>query len=341
MTMSSVHLPLVEGVRRLRCQSVELSREIRLHLEWMRFYETHGQHARLTCRRFGISPQTFYRWKRRYDPERLTTLENRSSRPRKLRQPTWSRELEEAVLRLRQQYPRWGKEKLQVLLARQGIKTSASMVGRILHRLKQRGRLIEPLHRARRRGRRRPRFYATRKPWHYLVRAPGDLVEVDTKDLRPLPGIHLKQFTARDVLSRWDVLGVHQRATSTAAALFLNDLVRRMPFPVKAIQVDGGSEFKAVFEAECQKRGIRLFQLPPRSPKLNAHVERANRSHAEEFHDVYDLPWTIPTLTQAFLQWERVYNTVRPHQSLGLKTPLEFVNAWRRSHQRRDVSPMY
>jgi len=51
---------------------------------------------------------------------------------------------------------------------------------------------------------------------------------------------------------------------------------------VKAIQVDGGSEFKADFEAACQARGIRLCVLPPRSPKLNGCVERGNRTHREE-----------------------------------------------------------
>ena len=47
-----------------------------------------------------------------------------------------------------------------------------------------------------------------------------------------------------------------------------------MPFPVKAIQVDGGAEFEAIFEAECQRRDIKVFVLPPRSPKLNGGVER-------------------------------------------------------------------
>ncbi|MBM3949738.1 MAG: transposase family protein, partial [SAR202 cluster bacterium] len=94
-------------------------------------------------------------------------------------------------------------------------------------------------------------------------REPGDLVQVDTLDLRPVPGVVLKHFTARDVVSRWDVLEVHTRATSTLAAQFLTTLQARLPFPLKAIQVDGGSEFAAVFEAACQRRGIRLFVLPP------------------------------------------------------------------------------
>jgi hypothetical protein len=59
-----------------------------------------------------------------------------------------------------------------------------------------------------------------------------------------------------------------------------------MPFAIRAIQVDGGSEFHAAFEAECQRRALRLFVLPPRSPKLNGAVERAQRTHREEFYEL-------------------------------------------------------
>ena len=160
---------VIPGGLKLRCQDVELSRVGRIRLEWFRFYETHTRNARLTCRRFGISPETFYEWKRRYNPNDLTTLESRSCRPRKVRQPAWGAPLETAVLRLREQYPRWGKEKLRVLLAREGILTSSSTVGRVLGYLKRKGRLIEPRRPHAARSRRRPRFYATRKPWHYLA----------------------------------------------------------------------------------------------------------------------------------------------------------------------------
>jgi hypothetical protein len=84
----------------------------------------------------------------------------------------------------------------------------------------------------------------------------------------------LKKFTARDLISRWDVIELHRRATSNAATLFLDTLQRRLPFPLRALQVDGGSEFAALFEEACQQRGLRLFVLPPRSPKLNGQVER-------------------------------------------------------------------
>jgi putative transposase len=328
-----VYGAILPGAARLARLPVGLSKQARQRLSVMDWHEAHGRNARLTCRHFGISPDTFYRWKRRFNPHNLRSLEDRPSRPRRRRQPTWSPELAEAVLRLREEYPRWGKDKLVVLLRQQGWQVSTSMVGRILRRLKERGVLVEPPRTAistRRRPYLRP--YAVRKPKGYVARQPGDLVELDTLDLRPLPGVVLKHFGARDVLSRWDVLEVHTQATATIAARFLDTLLERMPFPVRAIQVDGGSEFQAAFEADCQRRGIPLFVLPPKSPKLNGHVERAHRTHAEEFYEVIDLPDTIAELNRLLQNWERVYNTIRPHQALGYLTPLAFLQQLDTSH---------
>ena len=66
-----------------------------------------------------------------------------------------------------------------------------------------------------------------------------------------------------------------------------------MPFPVRAIQVDGGAEFEAIFEGECQKRGIKFFVLPPRSPKLNGGVKWAHRIHTEEFYEVTESSFNL------------------------------------------------
>ena len=104
---------------------------------------------------------------------------------------------------LRLQFPRWGKDKLAVLLRRQQLPVSTSMVGRILTRLKQHGRLVEPPRTGVPGSRRalRPRPYAVRKPKQYAVSGPATWYEVDTLDVRPVPGVVFKQFTARDVVS--------------------------------------------------------------------------------------------------------------------------------------------
>lgn len=296
----------------------------------MAYYESHGRNARLTCRHFDISPQTFYRWLRRYNPRDLATLEERSRRPRRTRRPTWSQDLALAVQQLREQYPRWGKDKLAAILRRQGWQCSTSMVGRILTSLKKRGvirdaSLKDPWRRPR--PLRRP--YGGRKPKGYKALGPGDIVQVDTADIGPWPGFHFKHFTACDVVSRWHILEAHFRATARSATQFLETILRRMPFKIRAIQVDGGSEFMADFEMACKERGIQLFVLPPRSPKLNGHVERAQRTHREEFYEVVDLASSLKEINKQLQRWERIHNLFRPHQALGQETPLQFL---RKSH---------
>lgn len=308
------------------CGAVELSGKERDRLRALTLWRETGD-VGLVCRTFGLSRASLYRWRRRFDPRDLSSLKDRSRRPKRLRRPRWPKELVEASRRLRESYPRWGKDKLVVLLGREGIKASVSTVGRVLAELKRRGLLCEPKRRgisARRRRWQRP--LATRKPKDYRLEAPGDLVQLDTLDVRPLPGVILKQFTGRDIVSRWDVIELYSRATAKSAARFLDTLQSRMPFPLQALQVDGGPEFFAEFEAECQQRGIRLFVLPPKSPKLNGAVERANRTHSEEFYELTECNWTVGELNRELLAWEQTYNTIRPHQALGYLTPLQFLN---------------
>ena len=99
----------------------------------------------------------------------------------------------------------------------------------------------------------------------------------------------------------------------------------RLPFAVKAIQVDGGSEFMAEFEAACAEQGLALFVLPPRSPKLNGRVERRNGTARREFWELYDGDLELPPLQAALRAWEEDYNHERPHQALGYLTPAEHL----------------
>ena len=104
-----------------------------------------------------------------------------------------------------------------------------------MRRLKDRGVLQEPVRNhvsARRRVLKRP--YAIRKPKDYVVGQPGDLVQLDTLDIRPLLGAVFKHFTARDTISRWDVLDIYSRATASTAACFLDKLRKMYAFPNKS-----------------------------------------------------------------------------------------------------------
>lgn len=305
----------------------ELSPEARRRLKWIDWHQEHGRNVSKTCRHFSISRQTFYRWWRRYDPHNLATLEDRSSCPRRRRRRSWTTAQVLAVKQTREQFPRWGKLKLAVLLCRRGVTLSVSTVGRILRYLKRSGQLKEPpLNRTPAQRRRWQRPHATRKPADYVARHAGDLVEVDTLDLREGRKV-LKQFTAIDTTSRFAAVTIASNATASLAVRILDALDARLPFPVRAIQVDGGSEFMADFESACQARAIPLFVLPAHSPKLNGHVERLNRTAREECFDLTLEDFTVAGLARAARRWEKTYNFVRPHQALGLLTPAEFLAA--------------
>ncbi len=293
---------------------------------------TKGMSGKEVSELLGVSRASLYRWKRRIKEEGWNGLEQRSRKPKHLRKRKWTAEEVEAVRSYRVLYPCWGKEKIKVLLELEGINLSVSSVGRIIQELKKRKAIPEVRYKTRWKGtRKQKRPYAIRKPKGYLVENPGDIVQVDTLDIHPFPAIHFKHFTARDVVSRWDVLAVYPRARSRQAKAFLNQLIKRTPFPIRAIQVDGGSEYKAEFEDACRDLGIILFVLPPRSPKLNGRVERAHRTHLDEFYALREPESDLESLNKDLRSWEWVYNNVRPHRSLDNLSPRQYIERHTRS----------
>ncbi len=151
--------------------------------------------------------------------------------------------------------------------------------------------------------------------------------------MRLLPDEVRYQFSARDIISRCDGLRAYKSQSSWKAAHFLQYLKKKFPFKIKAIQIDGGSEFKKHFEQACQDRGILLFVLPPNSPKLNGHVERASRTHREEFYEVEEIALSIEEHNRQLERWEYVYNHIRPHQALDYLTPYEYYQQWLKNHK--------
>jgi Integrase core domain len=140
-----------------------------------------------------------------------------------------------------------------------------------------------------------------------------------------VPGVPAGAHHSSGRVSRKDVVAAYKRGNSSAAEHFLRHELPRMGFAVRALQIDGGSEFKAKFERACQALGIALFVLPPRSPRLNGKVERAHRTHQEEFYEIVEVPDDLVAHNALLREHEAVYNGVRPHQALGYLTPNEFV----------------
>ena len=306
-----------------------LSPAAQLRLRFLDYYFSHDRNARLTCRRFGLSTRTFYKWLHRFNPKDLSSLEALSRRPKRVRSSPLSHHVVDKIVALRQTFPAWSKYKLAVLLEREhGISLSPSTLGRIF----KKHNLFLP--KQRKKGLRRLARKRERPDKAFRKAFPGSLVQTDTKHLRFSDGSKVYQFTAIDTCTRLRVLRAFSTASSKSAERFLGEIRKSFPFPVRNIQSDNGSEFLGFFDKACVEEK-HVFSYP-RTPKDNAFVERSHRTDDEEFyHLLEEEPETVEDLDRKLRQWEKIYNTVRPHASLKYLTPAAYLATLSRGGPKR------
>jgi transposase InsO family protein len=283
-----------------------------------------GLTADEAARAVGVPRSTLYRWEKAPVP--------RSRRPHRLRRNGWTPKLRAEVERLRLDFPMWGKQKLGPILRSQGFAVSNATVGRIIESLIARGRVPrvkDLIRKAARKTLPKKRPHAVRKPRHVSFDKPGDIIQIDTVPVTLAPNRTVKHFDAYDVHAKWTVAKPYRQATAQNAADFLDKVTAEMPWPVKAIQIDGGSEFMAQFELACAAKAIPLYVLPPRSPKLNGAVERCNGAWRYEFYAVADLPDDIDKIAEHVDAFQHLYNHFRPHGALDGKTPNQYLQTCR------------
>src|SRR3989304_3965545 len=92
-----------------------------------------------------------------------------------------------------------------------------------------------------------PHMKHLRRPYGLQVDRPGALVQTDSKQVQLGNGKPVFQFAALDCFTRKRVVALAPRLTSREGAAFLEKVVASFPFPVHALQSDGGSEFLGDF----------------------------------------------------------------------------------------------
>lgn len=309
-----VNHDLAPLVRMIQTMSRTLSPDARQRLAWMDSYRECGNAAQV-ARHHSIPLRTFWRWKKRYDPFDLASLECRRRGPRKTPLRTaWS--TERRVLTLKREHPRWGRRKLALILAREGITLSERTVGRILLR---HGRIF----RYRTRKRRAPKPRVNVKE----IRVPGDLLQVDTKYVSH-GSRRMFQYTAIDAVSRWRHAEIHPASDGETTVAFLSKVLAVAPFKVAAIQTDNGREFGRKVTRFLASVGIRHLFTHKARPTENGRVERSHRTDEEEFWSVGGHGLTVEDLRRNFSAYMTMYNNERPHWALGGKTPVEALAAY-------------
>lgn len=293
------------------------------------FWEQYGLEA--TRAAFRVSRPTLFRWQQKLKRGggKLDVLNKQSTAPKRRRKRIISEAVAQLIISEREYDPRLSKDKLAVLLREDKIANlSASTVGRILTDLKKQGKLLQFT---------KFSFYArtgrlierNTKPRKVKLRSKGhrgDLVKADTV-IRFTNGIKRYLLTALDCERKFAFAYAYTSHSSKNAAEFLRLFRQITPFPVTHIQTDNGSEFAQHFEAEVSASGLIHFHIYPRSPKMNAEIERFNRTLAEAFinRNRQLLAYDLETFNRQLIEWLLWYNTRRPHWSLGLISPLRYI----------------
>jgi len=281
-------------------------------------YLKHQESVAELCRVFNISRKTAYKIIQRYNALGLDGLRELSRKPRLSPHATQD-DVIALLVEARQAHPRWGPRKILASVARnygEGL-PAASTVGAILNRFG----LVKPQKRRQRVARYSEPFAASN--------APNDTWCADFKGwFHAADGNRCEPFTVSDACSRFLLkcqLVPNTRFTSVRPVL--EATFREYGLP-KAMRTDNGPPFASVglaslsaFTVWLTHLGIVHERIVPGHPEQNGRHERMHKTLKQETA----LP-PQPTLGEqqrAFDEFREEFNTKRPHEALGQRTPAE------------------
>ena len=278
--------------------------------EFVRLAKLEGANRRELCRRFGIHPDTGYKWLNRWGPDE--GLADRSRRPHAspARTPV---KTEERVLAVRDAHPAWGARKIAHCLRREGFEPpAASTVHAILQR---HGRVGPPPDR----GMADQRFEKE---------APNLLWQMDFKGwIRIADGSRCHPLTILDDHSRYvPCLKACADQRKTTVQGHLETTFRHYGLP-HAMFVDNGTPWGDAsgrhwtrLRVWLLKLGVELIYSTPYHPQSRGKNERFHRTLKDEVF-AFRTFQSFAQVQRAFDQWREIYNSQRPHEAIGMAVP--------------------
>lgn len=295
------------------------------------FWQHHGFGA--TSDAYALSLRTLRDWKSRLKQGngKLESLNPVSRAPKQTRKRTWDLRILEEIRRLREKHPHLGPMKVYPLLKRYcsaaGISTPKPItIERLIHDM---GGLRTFPAKITGTGRvKQIRAHVIRKPKQFKAEYPGHCLALDTIELRTLSGERWYLVTAEDIYTRTAFAFLTRSHASLAARAILTEVQARFPHIIDIVLTDNGSEFKKHFAQEVTALAITHYHTYPRTPKMNAHIERFNRTIQEEFvrYHLGLLSVDRAQFAQKLEEYLRFYNTERVHYAFkNLQSPYQFM----------------
>ena len=270
--------------------------------------ERSGKSISDVCIAFGISRETWYKWKRRYDVYGVDGLKYQSRKPHNIKNVKITEELEKLVLELRLNN-RFGPMRIRFRLKRKyGVSLGTKTIYNLLKRHKLNVLAVK----------------LKRKYKRFEMKHPNELVQMDTKGPFYLKAsrtkhyfIHVIDDCSRKVVSKWC-----NRRTSEAALSVLKEWVKLHGKPNKVMH-DGGKEFTSTdFKNFLILNGIKDKQIPKGYPQEQGKVEAYNKIVIAEFLQIEELK-DEKDGAEKYESFVNSYNYEREHGGINGMTPAE------------------
>ena len=288
------------------------------------------------CERYGISRETGYVWKRRFEAQGVAGLSELSRAPHRHGALT-SAALVTRIVEVRQRKPYWGPKKLLAVLRQEDPELAWPSASTIAEILRREG-LSSP-----RRCRRRA--LTVEQPFAG-VSAANDAWCIDFKGwFCTGDGQRCDPFTVSDAYSRY-LLGVQVvPPTGESVDAVMDRLFCEYGLPL-AIRSDNGSPFASIgagglsrLSVKWVKLGINLERIYPGEPQQNGRHERM---HGTMKGEACNPPApTVPEQQARLDRFRAEFNDERPHEALGQRPPKQFYQPSGRRYPKRLRDPEY
>ena len=174
---------------------------------------------------------------------------------------------------------------------------------------------------------------ALRKPKGIKPEYPGHLIALDTIE-KFINGTRRYIITFEDIYTRFSFAWATKSHASKAAEEFFELCLKVFPYSFNFLYVltDNGSEFKKHFSEKLKELHLIHYHTYPKMPKMNAHVERFNRTIQDDWIDWHLCGLMDPdAFNRSLIDYLIFYNTERVHYAFQNKlSPVQFMIQWQK-----------
>jgi len=302
------------------------------------FWEKHGLQATIDA--FPVKRSTLFEWKKvlKENQGKLISLNEKKRTPKHTRKRDWSFEIRQKIKQIRHDpiHPNLGPGKIHPLLKKfckkHNLKCPQSRtIARIISDDQEKMRIFPQKISHFGRIKKQNRQKVLRKPKDLKPEYPGNLVALDTIE-KFINGTRRYVITFEDIYTRFAFAWATKSHASLAAEEFFNLCQKAFPYSFNFLYVltDNGSEFKKHFSERLKELHLTHYHTYPKTPRMNAHVERFNKTIQDDWID-----WHISDLKEPdffnnpLMDYLIFYNTERVHHAFQNKlSPMEFMLQW-------------